>query len=186
MLENQLFPMRPEFAPVWEVMQTPKFLAFLLETLLPASQEAPLTASNIIPGSLVVIQETRGHFPTVEFSAWRGDTEVLECEVMLCTSDGKDYPLHTEAQQRFQAELHHRNANFFYKRSEAIKKTIHIWIQMDTPEYQIRSFGSGSFAVYELGVPASLEQALESEEQGRNGTALRVLREIADGKEFIG
>ncbi len=176
MPESHIFPLQPKYRSIWKALQTPKFLADLLQLLLPESQEAPLTAGNLVKGSLKVIPETRGHFPMVEFSVWRGDEEILECEVLLCTNEEKDYPLYKEAVGRLSEERKHRDANCFAKRSESIKKTVHVWIQIDMDEGKVKRFGTGSFAGYLLevpdgDVPNGLDEAF--------GTALQMVRVAA-------
>lgn len=178
MPQSHIFPLPKKFVPVWNALQTPTVLARVLQSILPESLEPPLTEANIAKDSLLVIPETRGHFPMVEFSVWRGDDEILECEVILCTTDDRKYPLYKEAMGRLSEERKHRDANCFSKRSESIKKTVHVWVQIDTKDAKIQRFGVGSFAGYLLLVPEYME-ALEEEPAD---SVLLYLRSLADGE----
>ncbi len=173
MAENHIFPLQPKFIPIWKSIQEPRILAGLLHLLLPESQEAPLTEGNIVSNSLKVIPETRGHFPLVEFTVWRGEEEIIECEIILCTTEEENYPLLEEATGHLVEQRKHRDANCFSKRSESIKKTMHIWIEIDTAEPELKRFGSGSFAGFLLRVPSDAGSVAQAEGCER---ALRLLR----------
>lgn len=178
MPHSHIFPLPKKYITVWNAIQDTGVLAAILQGILPESLEPPLTAENIVKDSLKIIPETRGHFPMVEFSVWRGDEEILECEVLLCTNEERNYPLYKEAMGRLSEERKHRDANCFVKRSESIKKTVHVWIQIDTTDARIQRFGVGSFAGYLLLIPEYME-ALDDEPAD---SILLYLRRIADGE----
>lgn len=178
MPHSHIFPLPKKFVAIWNALQTPQVLAQILQGILPESLEPALTDANIVQDSLKIIPETRGHFPMVEFSVWRGDDEILECEVMLCTNEDRNYPLYKEAMGRLSEERKHRDANCFSKRSESIKKTVHVWIQIDTKDAKIQRFGVGSFAGYMLLIPEYME-ALDDEP---SDSVLLYLRRLADGE----
>ena len=178
MPHSHIFPLPKKFVPVWNALQAPQVLARILQGILPESMEPALTSDNIVLDSLKIIPETRGHFPMVEFSVSRGDEEVLECEVLLCTNEERNYPLYKEAIGRLSEERKHRDAHCFSKRSESIKKTVHVWIQIDTKDAKIQRFGVGSFAGYLLLIPEYME-ALEDEP---SDSVLLYLRRLADGE----
>lgn len=178
MPHSHIFPLPKKFVPIWNAIQTPLVLARILQDILPESMEAPLTSGNIAADSLKILPETRGHFPMVEFSVCRGEEEILECEVMLCTNEERNYPLYKEAMGRLSEERKHRDANCFSKRSESIKKTVHIWIQLDTQDAKLQRFGVGSFAGFMLLIPEYME-ALEDEP---SDSVLLYLRRLADGE----
>lgn len=178
MPHSHIFPLAEKFISVWDAIQTPCVLARILQGILPESLEPPLTEQNIEKDSLKIIPETRGHFPMVEFSVWRSEEEVLECEVILCTNEERNYPLYKEAMGRLSEERKHRDANCFSKRSESIKKTVHVWIQIDTKDAKLQRFGVGSFAGYLLLIPEYME-ALEDEPAD---SILFYLRRLADGE----
>ena len=104
MPHSHIFPLPKKFVPVWNALQAPQVLARILQGILPESMEPALTSDNIVLDSLKIIPETRGHFPMVEFSVSRGDEEVLECEVLLCTNEERNYPLYKEAIGRLSEE----------------------------------------------------------------------------------
>lgn len=178
MPHSHIFPLPKKFVSIWNAIQTPQVLAHILQDILPESMEPALTEANIVKDSLKIIPETRGHFPMVEFSVWRGDDEILECEVLLCTNEDRNYPLYKEAMGRLSEERKHRDANCFTKRSESIKKTVHVWIQVDTKDAKIQRFGVGSFAGYMLLIPEYME-ALDDEP---SDSVLLYLRRLADGE----